>query len=252
MIHAVVPFFFFVMLRRPPGSTLFPYTTLFRSRGSTGASTIQRPVGRAGGCGRPAETGRRGSWRAVRARSPSSSTSSCARIHWLTDREALPEAPGRQTRALREHAEFLPHDARVHARGREPLREPTVHAGDDVLADDEPGASHDPLGDQLGLLDAVRRVRDDPGDENLAGRELERLPDVILVLVTRVRGLEREGSRLDLQDHRCDLVQRRVGRVGPVPAAPAHVVADAVFRQAGEGVIQGFDAYGREATVLLG
>src|SRR5439155_20762079 len=27
-------FFFFLMTRRPPGSTLFPYTTLFRSRRS--------------------------------------------------------------------------------------------------------------------------------------------------------------------------------------------------------------------------
>src|SRR5215203_7471489 len=27
-----VPFFFFLMIRRPPRSTLFPYTTLFRSR----------------------------------------------------------------------------------------------------------------------------------------------------------------------------------------------------------------------------
>src|SRR5207247_5267147 len=29
-------FFFFIMLRRPPRSTLFPYTTLFRSSSSTG------------------------------------------------------------------------------------------------------------------------------------------------------------------------------------------------------------------------
>src|SRR3712207_6948587 len=28
-------FFFFLMIRRPPRSTLFPYTTLFRSRTST-------------------------------------------------------------------------------------------------------------------------------------------------------------------------------------------------------------------------
>src|SRR3712207_7260102 len=28
--------FFFLMIRRPPRSTLFPYTTLFRSRGSGG------------------------------------------------------------------------------------------------------------------------------------------------------------------------------------------------------------------------
>src|SRR2546427_5958638 len=27
-----VPYFFFLMIRRPPRSTLFPYTTLFRSR----------------------------------------------------------------------------------------------------------------------------------------------------------------------------------------------------------------------------
>src|SRR3712207_7566667 len=30
-----VCFFFFLMIRRPPRSTLFPYTTLFRSSGST-------------------------------------------------------------------------------------------------------------------------------------------------------------------------------------------------------------------------
>src|SRR5256885_8098568 len=30
----MVPFFFFLMIRRPPRSTLFPYTTLFRSVGS--------------------------------------------------------------------------------------------------------------------------------------------------------------------------------------------------------------------------
>src|SRR6267142_4789914 len=29
--------FFFLMIRRPPRSTLFPYTTLFRSHSSTGA-----------------------------------------------------------------------------------------------------------------------------------------------------------------------------------------------------------------------
>src|SRR5207245_4577957 len=35
-------FFFFLMLRRPPRSTLFPYTTLFRSLFST--ATGRRPV----------------------------------------------------------------------------------------------------------------------------------------------------------------------------------------------------------------
>src|SRR2546430_15653444 len=33
-------FFFFLMIRRPPRSTLFPYTTLFRSRASTEVDTV--------------------------------------------------------------------------------------------------------------------------------------------------------------------------------------------------------------------
>src|SRR5216683_2842515 len=33
-------FFFFLMIRRPPRSTLFPYTTLFRSRSGAGKSTV--------------------------------------------------------------------------------------------------------------------------------------------------------------------------------------------------------------------
>src|SRR6266404_9998113 len=34
-------FFFFLMIRRPPRSTLFPYTTLFRSQASGGGSTVR-------------------------------------------------------------------------------------------------------------------------------------------------------------------------------------------------------------------
>src|SRR2546430_14324646 len=30
-VNGIIPFFFFLMIRRPPRSTLFPYTTLFRS-----------------------------------------------------------------------------------------------------------------------------------------------------------------------------------------------------------------------------
>src|SRR5215510_16005594 len=35
-------FFFFLMIRRPPRSTLFPYTTLFRSGGGRAAEQIDR------------------------------------------------------------------------------------------------------------------------------------------------------------------------------------------------------------------
>src|SRR3989442_7643523 len=41
-MHCVF-FFFFLMIRRPPRSTLFPYTTLFRSRPSALLS-LRRPL----------------------------------------------------------------------------------------------------------------------------------------------------------------------------------------------------------------
>src|SRR5688572_32818563 len=48
-------FFFFLMIRRPPRSTLFPYTTLFRSSASAALPdvTARRPVQR-----RPESRGR--------------------------------------------------------------------------------------------------------------------------------------------------------------------------------------------------
>src|SRR3712207_7869622 len=36
-MHVLFVFFFFLMIRRPPRSTLFPYTTLFRSIGASTA-----------------------------------------------------------------------------------------------------------------------------------------------------------------------------------------------------------------------
>src|SRR6266699_6491268 len=44
-------FFFFLMIRRPPRSTLFPYTTLFRSRDQAGPPLRRRRA--AAGVGRP-------------------------------------------------------------------------------------------------------------------------------------------------------------------------------------------------------
>src|SRR2546422_9586998 len=48
--HFVFCRFFFLMIRRPPRSTLFPYTTLFRSRGVRGGRRGRRGArGRAAG-----------------------------------------------------------------------------------------------------------------------------------------------------------------------------------------------------------
>src|SRR5256885_8397944 len=51
----VTYFFFFLMIRRPPRSTLFPYTTLFRSRTAAGVRLVGvhhgRPLARRHGAG---------------------------------------------------------------------------------------------------------------------------------------------------------------------------------------------------------
>src|ERR1051326_9266518 len=41
----VLCFFFFLMIRRPPRSTLFPYTTLFRSPRGLGSRPLWQEVG---------------------------------------------------------------------------------------------------------------------------------------------------------------------------------------------------------------
>src|SRR5438105_12692832 len=52
---------FFLMIRRPPRSTLFPYTTLFRSpAGATGAETATASGARASGDASPGTGG--GNW----------------------------------------------------------------------------------------------------------------------------------------------------------------------------------------------
>src|SRR3712207_7614799 len=43
--------FFFLMIRRPPRSTLFPYTTLFRSDGDLFIPLVLQTVGQGRGCG---------------------------------------------------------------------------------------------------------------------------------------------------------------------------------------------------------
>ena len=53
MLHGAHNMFFFLMIRRPPRSTLFPYTTLFRSGGGSGGNG----GGSGGGLGASGGTG---------------------------------------------------------------------------------------------------------------------------------------------------------------------------------------------------
>src|SRR5712691_13525234 len=69
-------FFFFLMIRRPPRSTLFPYTTLFRSRpraeihGQESPGAADRPQAAAVGRSRAAEGVRPGNFARHAAASP--------------------------------------------------------------------------------------------------------------------------------------------------------------------------------------
>src|SRR3954465_3315783 len=44
VVRSVPVFFFFLMIRRPPRSTLFPYTTLFRSAVLTNHDVVRREI----------------------------------------------------------------------------------------------------------------------------------------------------------------------------------------------------------------
>src|SRR2546429_8939331 len=63
--YIFVLYFFFLMIRRPPRSTLFPYTTLFRSHRSTSGSG---PAPIPAAPPRPRARRRRGGWRPASCR----------------------------------------------------------------------------------------------------------------------------------------------------------------------------------------
>src|SRR5947199_6237090 len=43
--YGEISYFFFLMIRRPPKSTLFPYTTLFRSEAGREGASLDRKIG---------------------------------------------------------------------------------------------------------------------------------------------------------------------------------------------------------------
>ncbi len=90
----------------------------------------------------------------------------------------MPDAIRGEGGALGEDGELGPAEFGVDAGA-----EPAVGARDDVLGAEPIGVAGDALGDQFRVLDEVCGVRDDAGDEDLAVRQLDVLPQVILVLV---------------------------------------------------------------------
>src|SRR5712675_1586158 len=83
LVFILFPFFFFLMIRRPPRSTLFPYTTLFRSVHLAPGETVAI-AGAAGGVGSIAvQLARRTGATVIGIAGPSNDA-------WLADHGAVP------------------------------------------------------------------------------------------------------------------------------------------------------------------
>ena len=121
---------------------------------------------------------------------------------------------GGEPGAFNERLELGPRDLGVHASA-----EAAIGTGDDILASEHPGESQNAVRHKLGVLDDVGRVADDSGDQDLAFGQLDVLPDLPLMRVANIAGLDRERSGAHLKQHIDNVAQRQVGGVRPVPAA---------------------------------
>src|SRR5687768_17487420 len=86
----------------------------------------------------------------------------------------------RDARTFRHSFEFGPCNLRI----AHPRPEAAVGAGHDVLSADDHGITHQTVGDDLGMLDDVGSMSDDPGYDHFALGKFHILPHTPLVLVT--------------------------------------------------------------------
>jgi len=96
----------------------------------------------------------------------------------------------------------------------------------------------DALGHEFRVLDDIGGVRDHARYQDLAIGQLHVVPDGVLVLVPRVGGFDEVGLCLHPQDDVDHVGQLQVMGVRPVPAAPAHVIADLFLRDGGKRVVE--------------
>jgi len=133
----------------------------------------------------------------------------------------------------------------------DPGAEATIAAGDDVVTADEVGIAGDALRDQLRVLNEIRFRLDDPGNNDLALRQLDLLEQGPFMRVARVRSLE-----LDRRWPRCkrdidDLGEWHVAMVRPLVIAPAQMHPHALRRDRGERMIQRLDMEPRPFAEFL-
>ena len=129
--------------------------------------------------------------------------------------------------------------------------EAAIGAGDEVLTTDGLREPHDTLGHQLGVFDEHRRLRDGAGNQHGSLGQLDRFPDAPLVLVPRVRRLERVSAGPDRQHDVHEVLQLEVVDAGTDVDAVAGVPANPVPWESPQGMVQGFHAHRRPPADLV-
>ncbi len=123
----------------------------------------------------------------------------------------------------------------------DPRSDAAIGAALDILHADQIGELDQPFGDQFGMLHQIGGVTDDAGNQDLAVRQLQVFPDAPFMAVAHIAGLERIGLAVQLQHQVREVAELDVVDVRAVAAAPAGVEADAVLRQAADGVVDQLD-----------
>ena len=106
-------------------------------------------------------------------------------IDWAAS--AAPELFRGQPRAFGHRRQFGPHNVGIDGSLADPGAKAAIAAGDDVVPADEVGVAGDALRDQLRMLDEVRFRLDDPGNDDLALRQLDPLEQGPFMRVARSR-----------------------------------------------------------------
>jgi len=97
----------------------------------------------------------------------------------------------------------------------DPPTETAVGAGDDIFAANYLGIPHDPVGDELRMLEHVGRVTDHARNHNLVRRHLQVAPDLLFVLVADVACFNGITLSIDHQQQIYDSLQLESVLCGP-------------------------------------
>ena len=115
--------------------------------------------------------------------------------------------------ALGEAFQLRPHDRAVHAASEGALRESAICAGHDAVAANDVGIAQQPFGHEVGMLDDIGRMRNEPRHQHLAVGQRHVLPHLPFVLVARISGLETIGADIDPQHEIDDVLDRHVEHI---------------------------------------